>query len=77
MPEIKIIALTGGDVGGKTSAVPVIKASFPDWAVFTNTEAATHIILNGVGDIGKLAQRDYPKFLKIQKRILERQLWEL
>src|SRR5690606_15854698 len=74
--RIAEIVLTGGPSAGKTSALAHLAAKLTEkgWRVLLVPEAATQIIVGGVGDIGELAQRDRDRFLAVEAELLRLQL---
>lgn len=73
MKNIKMITVTGGPSGGKTTLMSTLEKEiaekFPDWYLMIIPETASELILNGIRPFGNCLS-----LLRFQKYVLEKQI---
>lgn len=70
--KIYEIVLTGGPCSGKTTALAFIQEWLSNlgWRVFLGKEIATDMADSGIGNISKIAEKDFNTYLELEKMIL-------
>lgn len=73
------IVITGGPIGGKSKAIKVVKKRLCEmgYRVFVIDEIATKLFSGAFPDVGKIHERDFGLYCKIQETILLRCLNEI
>lgn len=73
MKNIKMITITGGPSGGKTTLMSTLEKEivekFPDWHLMIIPETASELILNGIRPFGNCLH-----ILRFQKYVLKKQI---
>lgn len=73
MKNVKIITVTGGPSGGKTTLMSTLEKQiaekFPDWYLMIVPETATELIINGIRPFGNCLS-----LLRFQKYVLQKQI---